>query len=86
MFVPLAFLAGAAFQFDWSEDWAVIADERTKLAHGAEHTGGRTRLRILRNEMIDATRAQRPEPQPWLSAIQGKCRCQAAALSGVGVE
>ena len=31
VFVPLAFLAGEAFQFDWSEDWAVIAGERTKL-------------------------------------------------------
>ena len=30
-FVPLAFAAGEAFQFDWSEDWAVIAGERTKL-------------------------------------------------------
>ena len=28
---PLAFLPGEAFQFDWSEDWAVIAGERTKL-------------------------------------------------------
>ena len=31
VFVPLAFLPGEAFQFDWSEDWAVIAGERTKL-------------------------------------------------------
>jgi transposase len=31
VFVLLAFLAGEAFQFDWSEDWAVIAGERTKL-------------------------------------------------------
>jgi transposase len=31
VFVPLAFMAGEAFQFDWSEDWAVIAGERTKL-------------------------------------------------------
>lgn len=31
VFVPLAFVAGTAFQFDWSEDWAVIAGERTKL-------------------------------------------------------
>jgi hypothetical protein len=31
VFVPLAFLAGEAFQFDWSEDWATIAGERTKL-------------------------------------------------------
>ena len=30
-FVPLAFELGEAFQFDWSEDWAVIAGERTKL-------------------------------------------------------
>ncbi len=31
VFVPLAFLAGEAFQFDWSEDWAIIGGERTKL-------------------------------------------------------
>ena len=30
-FVPLSFSPGEAFQFDWSEDWAVIAGERTKL-------------------------------------------------------
>jgi transposase len=30
-FVPLIFHPGEAFQFDWSEDWAVIAGERTKL-------------------------------------------------------
>ena len=30
-FVPLAFGAGEAFQFDWSEDWAVIGGERIKL-------------------------------------------------------
>ena len=30
-FVPLVFAAGEAFQFDWSEDWAVIANERVKL-------------------------------------------------------
>ncbi len=31
VFVPLAFLPGEAFQFDWSEDWAIIGGERTKL-------------------------------------------------------
>jgi transposase len=31
VFVPLAFLPGEAFQFDWSEDWAVIGGERAKL-------------------------------------------------------
>ena len=30
-FVPLVFGPGEAFQFDWSEDWAVIGGERTKL-------------------------------------------------------
>jgi len=31
VFVPLSFAPGEAFQFDWSEDWAVIGGERTKL-------------------------------------------------------
>lgn len=31
VFVPLAFEPGEAFQFDWSEDWAIIGGERTKL-------------------------------------------------------
>mgnify|MGYP001619552535 FL=1 len=30
-FVPLVFAPGEAFQFDWSEDWAVIAGERRKV-------------------------------------------------------
>jgi transposase len=30
-FVPLVFGPGEAFQFDWSEDWALLAGERTKL-------------------------------------------------------
>jgi transposase len=30
-FIPLRFAPGEAFQFDWSEDWAVINGERTKL-------------------------------------------------------
>ncbi len=30
-FVPLVFAPGDAFQFDWSEDWAVIGGERTRL-------------------------------------------------------
>jgi transposase len=35
-FVPLIFAPGEAFQFDWSEDWAIIAGERIKLQ--AAHT------------------------------------------------
>lgn len=30
-FVPLVFQPGEAFQFDWSEDWAFVGDERVKL-------------------------------------------------------
>ena len=30
-FVPLAFCPGEAFQFDWSEDYALLGGERTKL-------------------------------------------------------
>ncbi|MBP1316442.1 transposase [Herbaspirillum sp. 1130] len=30
-YIPLSFAPGEAFQFDWSEDWAVISGERTKL-------------------------------------------------------
>ncbi len=30
-FIPLTFAPGEAFQFDWSEDWAVIGGERVKL-------------------------------------------------------
>ncbi len=30
-FVPLVFRPGEAFQFDWSEDWAVLGGERVKL-------------------------------------------------------
>jgi transposase len=30
-FIPLVFAPGEAFQFDWSEDWAILAGERTKL-------------------------------------------------------
>ncbi len=29
--MPLAFGPDEAFQFDWSEDWAIIGNERTKL-------------------------------------------------------
>src|SRR5271168_3985068 len=30
-FIPLVFQEGEAFQFDWSEDWAVVGGERIKL-------------------------------------------------------
>ena len=30
-FIPLTFAPGDAFQFDWSEDWAILGGARTKL-------------------------------------------------------
>ena len=30
-FVPLVFQPGEAFQFDWSEDWAILGGEKTRL-------------------------------------------------------
>ena len=35
-FVPLVFAAGEAFQFDWSEDWAILGGKQVKLQ--AAHT------------------------------------------------
>jgi hypothetical protein len=35
-FVPLAFLSGEAFQFDWPEDWVFLAGERVKLQVAGE--------------------------------------------------
>lgn len=29
--MPLTFAPGEALQFDWSEDWALLGGERTKL-------------------------------------------------------
>ena len=31
VFVPLVFQPGEAFQFDWSEDWAILDGQRTRL-------------------------------------------------------
>lgn len=53
--VPLAFAPGEAFQFDWSEDWAIIAGERTKLqvAH--------SKLSHSRTFIVRANPLQAPE-------------------------
>jgi transposase len=49
-FVPLTFRPGEAFQFDWSEDFAVLAGERTKL-QVAHIAAWRHRLRKARPSM-----------------------------------
>ena len=38
-FVPLVFAPGEAFQFDWSEDWAILGGERTRLQVAHTTTG-----------------------------------------------
>ena len=47
-FVPLSFAPGEAFQFDWSEDWAVIGGERLKLKV-AHFKLARSRAFVLRD-------------------------------------
>ena len=51
-FVPLVFAPGEAFQFDWSEDWAVLGGERTKLQ--VAHTKlSHSRVFIVRAYLLD---------------------------------
>ena len=47
VFVPLVFAPGDAFQFDWSEDWAMIDGERVKCA-------SRPRQAVLQPRLRDA--------------------------------
>ena len=77
-FVPLVFAPGEAFQFDWSEDWAIIAGKQTKLqvAH--------TKLSHSRAFTVRAYPLQTHEmlfdaltPQ----GIQGRSGCWAACRS-----
>lgn len=50
-FIPLRFAEGEAFRFDWSEDWAVIAGERTKL-QVAQFKLGHSRAFFLREYLL----------------------------------
>ena len=62
--MPLVFGPGEAFQFDWSEDWAVIGGERTKLqvAHfKRSHSGAflvRAYLLQTHEMLFDAHKAE----------------------------
>ena len=50
-FVPLVFAPGEAFQFDWSEDWAILGGERVKLQ--VAHTKlSHSRVFILRAYLL----------------------------------
>lgn len=59
-FVPLVFGPGEAFQFDWSEDWALLGGERTKLqvAH--------TKLSHSRVFIVRAYGSRSPASPIWL--------------------
>ena len=50
-FIPLSFAPGEAFQFDWSEDWAIINGVRTKL-QVAHFRLGHSRAFILRAYLL----------------------------------
>jgi transposase len=52
-FVPLAFAPGEAFQFDWSEDWALLGGERVKL-HVAHTKLSHSRAFIVRAYPLQA--------------------------------
>ena len=51
VFVPLAFRPGEAFQFDWSEDHAVIGGDRTKL-QGAHIKLSHSRAFLIRAYLL----------------------------------
>lgn len=67
-FVPLTFGAGEAFQFDWSEDWAVIGGERTKLQ--VAHTK-LSHSRTCTKRLWSPTASQLPDTPAQLAAQQG---------------
>ena len=77
VFVPLVFQPGEAFQFDWSEDWAMVAGKRVKLQ--AAHT----KLSHSKAFVIRAYRLQTHEMLSTLWQRRSVCwaACPAAASS-----
>src|SRR3546814_9759859 len=60
-FVPLSFAPGEAFQFDWSEDWAILDGVRTKLqvAHfKLSHSRARSEERRVGKECVSTCRSR----------------------------
>lgn len=53
VFVPLAFQPGDAFQFDWSEDWAILAGEH-QVAGGPLQAVAQPHLHSARLPAADA--------------------------------
>ncbi len=52
IFVPLSFRPGEAFQFDWSEDYAVIGGERADEAAGRAYQVGHSRAFLVRAYLL----------------------------------
>ena len=72
-FVPLTFAPGEAFQFDWSEDWAVIAGERTKL-QVAHFKLAHSRVFILRAYLLQTHEMLFDAHHHCLTALGGVAR------------
>jgi len=76
-FVPLVFTAGEAFQFDWSEDWAILGGERVKLQ--AAHTKlSHSRAFIVRACRSGSSGASCGSSRPWrwwVTCSARLCRC-----------
>ena len=67
-FVPLSFAPGEAFQFDWSEDFAVIGVRvKLQVAHVSSATAGRSSSVPIRCRPRDAVR----RAQSRLSGVGG---------------
>ena len=67
-FVPLVFQPGEAFQFDWSEDWAVMGGERTKLQVAQFKLSSQPRLHPAGLSAADARDAVR-RPRPCVPGV-----------------
>ena len=69
-FVPLTFLPGEAFQFDWSEDWAIIASGRScRSPNSSFPTAARSSSAPTRNKRMRCCST----PTTTLSACWAAC-------------
>ena len=66
-FVPLAFEPGEAFQFDWSEDWAIIGGE------GTVRNSVREAMMMERRESSHGYRESNSWTSSLLAAIPMRC-------------
>jgi len=85
-FVPLHFDPGDAFQFDWSEDFAVLGGERTKLQMAHIKLSHTCLISFERNRYsVPASFANRPVslriyPDRLVVAAEGSILCEHARV------